>query len=189
MVQRPQPLPRATSPRYHWWRENNYRLMVSPWSMHGMMRRQEPTCHLDVRDVRQSRRLSRWLDGRDHAASREPEPKGVTPESFNWELYNINDDFSQGKDLAKAMPEKLREMQDLWSAEAGRNNTLPLNFSPQATAIFQKPSLVRGRNSQMPMGATARPVQRGKRKGRVVPGRRAKALSRLALLAPPSWGE
>jgi hypothetical protein len=110
-------------------------------------------------------------------------------ESFNWELYNINDDFSQGKDLAKAMPEKLREMQDLWCAEAGRNNTLPLNFSPQATAIFQKPSLVRGRNSQMPMGATARPVQRGKRKGRVVPGRRAKALSRLALLAPPSWGE
>jgi arylsulfatase len=45
------------------------------------------------------------------------------------------------------MPEKLRELQDLWWAEAGRNNMSPLNFSPQATveAYFQKPSLVRGR--------------------------------------------
>lgn len=77
----------------------------------------------------------------------EPEPKGVKEESFNWELYNIADDFSEGKDLAKAMPEKLAQMKELWWAEAGRNNTLPLNFSPQATveAVFQKPSLTRGR--------------------------------------------
>ena len=42
----------------------------------------------------------------------------------------------------------MRELEDLWWAEAGRNNVLPLNFSPQATveAIFQKPSLTRGRN-------------------------------------------
>ncbi len=35
----------------------------------------------------------------------------------------------------------------MWWAEAGKNNTLPLNFSPQATveAVFQKPSLTRGR--------------------------------------------
>jgi arylsulfatase len=78
----------------------------------------------------------------------EPEPKGVTPESFNWELYDLHKDFSQGIDLAKAMPEKLRQMEDLWWAEAGSNNALPLNFSPQATveAIFQKPSLTRGRS-------------------------------------------
>ncbi len=77
----------------------------------------------------------------------EPEPKGLTPESFNWELYNLNDDFTQGSDLAKSQPEKLKEMKDLWWAEAGRNNVLPLNFSPQATveAVFQKPSLTRGR--------------------------------------------
>ncbi len=73
----------------------------------------------------------------------EPEPKGLTPESFNWELYNLNDDFSQGHDLAKEKPEKLAELKELWWAEAGRNNVLPLNFSPQATveAVFQKPSL------------------------------------------------
>ena len=78
----------------------------------------------------------------------EPEPKGLTPESFNWELYNLNEDFTQGHDLAKAMPEKLKDMEELWWAEAGRNNALPLNFSPQATveAIFQRPSLTRGRS-------------------------------------------
>jgi arylsulfatase A-like enzyme len=78
----------------------------------------------------------------------EPEPKGITPESFNWELYDLTKDFSQGHDLAKAEPAKLKEMEELWWAEAGRNNALPLNFSPQATveAIFQRPSLTRGRN-------------------------------------------
>ena len=77
----------------------------------------------------------------------EPEPKGITPESFNWELYDLTKDFSQGADLAKAMPEKLKQMEELWWAEAGRNNALPLNFSPQATvqAVFQRPSLTRGR--------------------------------------------
>src|SRR5271163_927062 len=77
----------------------------------------------------------------------EPEPKGITPESFNWELYDLTKDFSQGNDLAKAMPEKLQQMEELWWAEAGRNNALPLNFSPLATvqAVFQRPSLTRGR--------------------------------------------
>lgn len=77
----------------------------------------------------------------------EPEPKNVTPSSFTWELYNIDADFTQAKDLAKEMPEKLKEMEELWWAEAGRNNVLPMNFSPQATveAIFEKPSLTRGR--------------------------------------------
>jgi arylsulfatase A-like enzyme len=78
----------------------------------------------------------------------EPEPKGINPESFNWELYDLTKDFSQGHDLSKAESAKLKEMEELWWAEAGRNNALPLNLSPQATveAIFQRPSLTRGRN-------------------------------------------
>jgi len=77
----------------------------------------------------------------------EPEPKGVTEESFKWELYHIDEDFSQAKNLAETMPDKLNQLKELWWAEAGRNNALPLNFSPQATveAIFQRPSLTRGR--------------------------------------------
>lgn len=78
----------------------------------------------------------------------EPEPKGITPESFQWELYHLDTDFTQAKNLAKEKPEKLKELQELWWSEAGRNNVLPMNFSPQATveAIFERPSLTRGRN-------------------------------------------
>ena len=74
-------------------------------------------------------------------------PKPIHDELVR-ELYDLTKDFSQGHDLAKAEPAKLKEMEELWWAEAGRNNALPLNFSPQATveAIFQRPSLTRGRN-------------------------------------------
>jgi arylsulfatase A-like enzyme len=77
----------------------------------------------------------------------EPEPNGLTPESFQWELYDIDKDFTQGHNIAKEHPEKLRELQELWWAEAGKKNVLPLNFSIQATleAVLQKPSFTRGR--------------------------------------------
>ncbi len=78
----------------------------------------------------------------------EPEQKGLTPESFNWELYILDQDFSPGNDLAKTHPAKLNALQKLWWTEAGRNNVLPLNFSLQATlaATFERPSLARGRS-------------------------------------------
>ena len=44
-----------------------------------------------------------------------------------WELYNIVDDFSESLDLAAKYPEKLRELQDLFFAEAARYNVLPLD--------------------------------------------------------------
>ena len=37
-----------------------------------------------------------------------------------WELYNVNEDFSQATDLASANPNKLRELQDLWWSEASK---------------------------------------------------------------------
>lgn len=43
-----------------------------------------------------------------------------------WELYDIRNDFSQGNDLATAHPEKLEELQQLFDAEARRNNVYPL---------------------------------------------------------------
>lgn len=43
-----------------------------------------------------------------------------------WELYNISEDFSQGHDLAEAMPEKLAEMRDLFEIEAERYGVYPL---------------------------------------------------------------
>lgn len=43
-----------------------------------------------------------------------------------WELYNLNEDYSQSTDLAKQYPLKLAEMKALFDAEAKRNQVYPL---------------------------------------------------------------
>ncbi len=43
-----------------------------------------------------------------------------------WELYNLADDFSQAKNIASQHPDKVKELQELWWAEAERNHVLPL---------------------------------------------------------------
>ena len=50
------------------------------------------------------------------------------PDKQKWELYNVDEDFSQATDLAAANPQKLRELQDMWWAEAGKYNVLPLDW-------------------------------------------------------------
>jgi arylsulfatase len=55
------------------------------------------------------------------------DPSGTPDDSYEWELYRLSDDFSQGKNLAKDSPEKLLEMQALFWVEAERNNVLPLD--------------------------------------------------------------
>ena len=44
-----------------------------------------------------------------------------------WELYNLEEDFSECHDLAEKYPEKLREMIELFWVEAGRQGVLPLD--------------------------------------------------------------
>jgi arylsulfatase len=44
-----------------------------------------------------------------------------------WELYNINEDFSESNDLAMEMPDKLREMQAKFLAEAKKYDVFPLD--------------------------------------------------------------
>jgi arylsulfatase len=58
---------------------------------------------------------------------------------YEWELFNLVEDPTQTNDLAKAEPERLRMMQELWLIEATHNQVLPLN------------------NSQIPILTTARP--------------------------------
>jgi len=53
-------------------------------------------------------------------------PGVYDPENDTWELYNLSEDFSQARDLAAEMPEKLAEMKELFWAEAERNKVLPL---------------------------------------------------------------
>ena len=44
-----------------------------------------------------------------------------------WELYHTDVDRSELHDLAAAQPDKLRELVNLWFAEAGRNDAFPLD--------------------------------------------------------------
>jgi arylsulfatase A-like enzyme/uncharacterized membrane protein len=53
-------------------------------------------------------------------------PGAYDPERDVWELYYLPDDFSQAHDLAAEHPDKLRELRELWWAEAERNRVLPL---------------------------------------------------------------
>jgi arylsulfatase len=48
----------------------------------------------------------------------------------HWELYNVNEDFSQKYNLAEKYPEKLKELQAVWWEEAKKYDVLPLNDSP-----------------------------------------------------------
>jgi arylsulfatase len=67
-----------------------------------------------------------------------------------WELYNVNEDFSQANDLASKHPEKLKELQAVFMKEAVRNHVLPIDdrraerFNP---AIAGRPDLLDGRKT------------------------------------------
>jgi arylsulfatase len=51
-----------------------------------------------------------------------------------WELYNVNEDFSQADDLAAKMPEKLKELQGKFLEEAKKYDVLP--FDPRFSERF-----------------------------------------------------
>jgi arylsulfatase A-like enzyme len=51
---------------------------------------------------------------------------GGTDNKNPWELYNLNDDYSQAHDVAAKYPEKLKELQQLFDQEAARNQAYPL---------------------------------------------------------------
>jgi arylsulfatase len=64
---------------------------------------------------------------------------------YNWELYNVQEDPTQFNDLAGKMPDKLKQMQDLFYSEAKKYNVLPLDNSTLARWNTPRPSLTAGR--------------------------------------------
>jgi len=64
---------------------------------------------------------------------------------YKWELYNVQEDPTQSNDLAARMPEKLKQMQDLFYAEAKKYDVLPLDNSTLARFLTQRPSTTAGR--------------------------------------------
>ena len=56
-------------------------------------------------------------------------PPGIqewTPDKDQWELYNLEQDWSQANDLAAQMPARLEELKQLFLVEATKNKVLPI---------------------------------------------------------------
>ena len=66
-------------------------------------------------------------------------PKGVkdwSPLTDKWELYNLEEDWSQANDLAATNPAKLEEMKLLFLVESTKNKNLPIGGGLWSTALF-----------------------------------------------------
>jgi len=71
-----------------------------------------------------------------------------SPDDFQWELYNVAEDFSEANNLAAQNPAKLKELQSVFDGEAKKYQVLPLDASFIArTDVSIRPSLTRGRSS------------------------------------------
>jgi hypothetical protein len=64
---------------------------------------------------------------------------------YTWELYNVAEDFSQNNDLAAKMPDKLRDMKELFLVEAAKYNVLPLDNDVLQRVLSPRPSPVAGK--------------------------------------------
>ena len=79
--------------------------------------------------------------------STKPAPDVIT--GYQWELYNVGDlqagDPTESNDLAATMPDKLKQMQDLFYAEAAKHDVLPLDNTSLTRWNAPKPNLTGGR--------------------------------------------
>ena len=65
-----------------------------------------------------------------------------------WELYYIEEDFSQSEDLAERYPERLRELQDQFLIEAAKHDVFPLDDRfTERTDPSLRPGHFAGRNA------------------------------------------
>jgi arylsulfatase A-like enzyme len=91
-----------------------------------------------------------WFASSLSFAPWEPNRAGFDIDEAKWELYNIDQDFSQALDLAATESSKLSAMQDLWWVEAARNDILPLDWRAgerMSIELTGKPSLAAGRKT------------------------------------------
>jgi len=79
--------------------------------------------------------------------STKPPPDVIT--GYKWELYNVGDlqsgDVTENNDLAAKMPDKLKQLQDVFYLEAAKYNVLPLDNTTLTRWNAPKPSLKAGR--------------------------------------------
>ena len=62
-----------------------------------------------------------------------------------WELYHIDEDFSQSNNLAAEYPEKLAELQEIFDEQAWKYNVYPLSGATTSRSLpLHRPSLIAG---------------------------------------------
>ncbi|MBY0587048.1 arylsulfatase [bacterium] len=73
----------------------------------------------------------------------------ANPDPINnvtWELYDLNNDFTQSNDIAAKHPDKVQEMKDRFLEEAKRYQVLPLDASVAARIAAPRPNITAGRS-------------------------------------------
>ncbi|HEY7394243.1 MAG TPA: arylsulfatase [Gemmatimonadaceae bacterium] len=68
-----------------------------------------------------------WQDGWKASALHAPISGAGHFDKDIWELYHVDVDRSESKDVSKENPDKLKELIDVWFDEAKKNNVLPLD--------------------------------------------------------------
>ncbi len=66
-------------------------------------------------------------------------PPGIrewSPLKDRWELFHIDEDWTQSNDLAKQYPEKLDEMKALFLTESAKNKNLPIGGGLWSTVLY-----------------------------------------------------
>ena len=90
-----------------------------------------------------------WLARVIHIIPWQGKPLGKLAEE-DWELFNIDEDFSLVNNLAAENPEKLKELKDLFEKEAIANNVYPIDdrlYERFNAAIAGRPDLMGDRKS------------------------------------------
>lgn len=100
-----------------------------------------------------------WKATTDHIGSQLRVERELVPGSHDfdtdhWALFDLEHDFSEARDLASEHPDRVKALAELWWAEAGRNQVLPLDdsFIGRAVAMVPPPVPPRFRSVYRPGG-------------------------------------
>ena len=100
-----------------------------------------------------------WKATTDHVGTqltveRERVQGSLDFDTDHWALFDLGADFAEAIDVAAEHPERVRQLVELWWAEAGRNQVLPLDdsFMGRASALEPPPSPPRFRTVLWPGG-------------------------------------
>lgn len=87
-----------------------------------------------------------WVAAHQHT---KPWRQDIAPgfENEVWQLYNIDQDFSEAVDVSKKYPEKLAELQKAWEEDAQKYKVYPLDDRGAARLAVPKPSPLGDRKS------------------------------------------